>query len=200
MALGKKNKDQRSAVIQKGDGLILAQTAISPQSLDPLVFWTNHPDENTRVDLNEFALGVHVQPRFGAWNGPFTGRPQLIAELVPHLRERLQKLSTSSVDTYINSLRAWWRLFDGLEAQASSPQGEGSAPTIPLGASPSRSATRAGNGRFRIPSRSAEEYTACPGRARARWRLGAYAATRRPHRSGFSSGCGSPPTELSFRG
>ena len=122
MALGKKNKDQRSAVIQKGDGLILAQTAISPQSLDPLVFWTNHPDENTRVDLNEFALGVHVQPRFGAWNGPFTGRPQLIAELVPHLRERLQKLSTGSVDTYINSLRAWWRLFDGLEAQASSPQ------------------------------------------------------------------------------
>lgn len=124
MAISKKNKDQRSAVIQKGDGLVLAlaQTAISPQSLDPLVFWTNHADRNTRVDLNEFALGVHQRPKGGAWNGPFTGRPQLIIELAPYLRERLQKLSPHTVAHYLNSLRTWWRLFDGLEAQASSPQ------------------------------------------------------------------------------
>jgi hypothetical protein len=122
MAIGKKNKDQRSKVIQQGDGLVLAKTAISPQSDDPLVFWTNHPDENAMIDLNEFALGVHERPSVRSWNGPFTGRPQLIAELAPYVRKAVQGFAAKTVNHYSVSLRAWWRLFDAIEAQASSIQ------------------------------------------------------------------------------
>ncbi|MGA4196573.1 hypothetical protein ACI2VG_05750 [Ralstonia nicotianae] len=75
------------------------------------------------VDLSAFANG-QVKAR-GAnscgpgapWNGPFHGRPALIAEMAPAIYDHLVPLADKSVAQFMNSLRAWWRLFDALEAE-----------------------------------------------------------------------------------
>lgn len=123
MAIKKKIKDQRPSLIAEGGGLQLAEALDLPQSSDPLMFWTNHPTQNCEVDLREFATGKTERRRNGGiWKGPFAGRPQLIAELAPHIKARLQLLSPDSVKNTYDSLRIWWRLFDSLEDKAKTPQ------------------------------------------------------------------------------
>lgn len=78
MSIGKKNKDHlktRGGASQVPPG--------PPKSDDPLKFWTNHPTENTLVDLHPFADGEFQNPSpfgiaVGQWGGPYIGRPDLI--------------------------------------------------------------------------------------------------------------------------
>ncbi|MGC8209519.1 hypothetical protein [Ralstonia pseudosolanacearum] len=75
------------------------------------------------VDLSVFANG-QVKAR-GArssgpgapWNGPFQGRKALIEEMAPAIYDHLVPLAEKSVVQFMNALRAWWRLFDALEAE-----------------------------------------------------------------------------------
>lgn len=116
MSISKKNKDH----LKEHAGVALAAPFVAPKSDDPLRFWTNHPTENTLVDLHPFADGEFENPhplgsKTGTWGGPFTGRPQLIAELAPALEARCALRGSGSVKRYARALRVWWRLFDSLE-------------------------------------------------------------------------------------
>lgn len=92
-----------------------------PKSDDPLRFWTSHPTEKFLVDLHPFANGEFenpspIGPNSGAWGGPFTGRPNLIAEVTPAIQARCDLIEKSRVKSYLASLRTWWRLFDAIES------------------------------------------------------------------------------------
>lgn len=123
MSIEKKKKDHLSA--HAGVSLVL------PAALecdDPLKFWTNHRTENFLVDLNPFADGEFENPNprsptSGYWGGPFTGRPQLIAELAPAMSAHCVMLTKKTVEGCLGALRAWWRLFDTIEA-TSAPSGQ----------------------------------------------------------------------------
>src|SRR5574340_1238300 len=105
MSIDKKNKDH----LKEHAGVALAVPVIASKSDDPLRFWTNHPTEGTLVDLHPFADGEFKNPHpkgAGTWGGPFTGRPQLIAELAPALEARCAMIGSDSVKAYTVSLRA----------------------------------------------------------------------------------------------
>ncbi|WP_158515224.1 hypothetical protein [Paraburkholderia phytofirmans] len=90
---------------------------------DPLRFWTRHAHPQY-MDLTVFRDGEAHAPtgRGGTtWLGPFTGRPQLIAELAPAIRELCEYAAPSTASQYRYSLRAWWRLFDAVESSALQP-------------------------------------------------------------------------------
>jgi len=118
MSIGKKNKDHlkaRGGASQVPPGL--------PKSDDPLKFWTNHPTENTLVDLHPFADGEFQNPSpfgitVGQWGGPYIGRPDLILELAPAIQARCTLLRKRTIDEYLGALRAWWRLFDAIESDS----------------------------------------------------------------------------------
>lgn len=77
MSIEKKNKDH----LKEHRGVAPIPPAL-PKSKDPLQFWTNHPTENTLVDLRPFSDGEFERTASVTnWPGPFTGRPSLIAEL-----------------------------------------------------------------------------------------------------------------------
>lgn len=114
MSIGKKNKNH----LKGHGGVKLIAPILAPMSDDPLKFWTGHPTENIHVDLNSFAQGELENPRpfgKGYWAGPFTGRPQLVAELAPALQARFTLASSHTVGSYLTALRAWWRFFDSIE-------------------------------------------------------------------------------------
>ncbi|WP_205204881.1 site-specific integrase [Azonexus hydrophilus] len=116
MSIGKKNKDHLKA----HGNVSRVEQIVSLKSNDPLRFWTNHPTENTLVDLHPFAYGEVANPhplgpKAGVWGGAFTGRPNLIAELAPSIEARCVLLGSGSVKRYTSALRAWWRFFDHFE-------------------------------------------------------------------------------------
>ncbi|MFO1305356.1 MAG: hypothetical protein U1F54_16640 [Burkholderiales bacterium] len=114
MSVGKKNKDH----LKDHAGAALVAPAVALRGDDPLHFWTNHPTESAPFDLHPFADGEFKTPhpnQAGKWGGPFTGRPQLIAEIAPALEARCALLSPGSIKNYKRALRAWWRLFDNIE-------------------------------------------------------------------------------------
>jgi hypothetical protein len=93
----------------------------APQSGDPLVFWTQNENEPCEVNLHPFADGqndVNSSHRGGRKFIPFTGRPELILQLTPAIKESLWFAAKKTVDTYKNALREWWRVLDGVEAAA----------------------------------------------------------------------------------
>ncbi|WP_155630867.1 tyrosine-type recombinase/integrase [Burkholderia cepacia] len=72
------------------------------------------------MDLTVFQIGEQRRARNGGiWAGPFKGRPELIIELAPAIFDQLTPLAEKSVIQYLHSLRAWWRLFDSVEATTS---------------------------------------------------------------------------------
>lgn len=86
---------------------------------DPLIFLTT---ARTFVDLHPFANGEGERDGpSGTWLGPFKGRPELIRQLAPALHDRLLPLAKKSVSGMLNSLRAWWRIFDAAEAVGEPP-------------------------------------------------------------------------------
>ncbi|MGB4066217.1 MAG: hypothetical protein WBK19_20510 [Azonexus sp.] len=90
-----------------------------PDTDDPLRFWTQHPRENTLIDLHIFAEGQSEKPILaGLWSGPFSGRPRLIRQLTPVIQAELLGTAELTALEAIKSLRAWWRLLDAVEAAA----------------------------------------------------------------------------------
>jgi hypothetical protein len=82
---------------------------------DPLRFLTRHKKKPGFIDLTEFRDGQETAPR-GKWGGAFKGRPNLIAQIAPALREAYLTASKPTVTTVLTSLRTWWRLLDRIEA------------------------------------------------------------------------------------
>jgi hypothetical protein len=85
---------------------------------DPLHFWTHHPTDPVEVDLRVFRDGEHENPmgKGGQWAGTFSGRPALIEELAPVIREIIDYLTSDTVSNYTSMLRTWWRQFDLIES------------------------------------------------------------------------------------
>lgn len=118
MSIEKKNKDH----LKEHGGVALVSPAL-PKSEDPLQFWTNHPTENTLIDLRPFADGEFEKPNFVTnWPGALTGRPTLIEELAPAVEAVCAMRAKRTIEPHLTALRAWWRLFDAIEA-TSSPDG-----------------------------------------------------------------------------
>lgn len=115
MSIDKKNKNH----LKDHASVVLTIPMIAPKSDDPLRFWSNHPTENTLIDLHPFADGeFENQHPFGTgnWGGPYAGRPKLIADLAHAIQARLMLASPGTISSYLGALRAWWRLFDHIES------------------------------------------------------------------------------------
>lgn len=97
--------------------LVASGTTDAADAGDPLRFWTKHPKEPCLVDLTPFRDGQLHLPN-GRWGGPFRGRPTLIHQLAPALREIYLTAAEGTIGTVRSSLRFWWRLFDTMEAAA----------------------------------------------------------------------------------
>ena len=92
---------------------------------EPLRFWTKH-ENPTLVDLTVFSDGDDSHATGGRFIGGFTGRPELIQELAPALRNLMEYLAPRTVNQYQQGLRYWWRNFDFVELGASG----GANPTL----------------------------------------------------------------------
>lgn len=83
-----------------------------------LVFLTTHATSPYLFDLRLFVTGIteeeiakledHNQRRMKPWGA----RPELIQELLPHIREIYGTSPASSCKGVVDSLKWWWRLFD----------------------------------------------------------------------------------------
>ncbi len=117
MSIRKYKKDH----LKEHAGLALSSPARvdTPQSGDPLVFWTQHETEPCEVNLHPFASGQDKNPN---GRGPkfvaFTGRPELIRQLAPAIEDALSYAAKKTVESYKFSLREWWRVLDAVEAAA----------------------------------------------------------------------------------
>jgi len=104
-----------------GVELVELEPPALPEHRDLLKFWTEHPTENMLVDLTLFAEGEVERPRGATenqWRGPFTGRPQLIRQLAPAIKEISFGYSNESVRSLYAAFRGWWRLLDAVENEA----------------------------------------------------------------------------------
>ena len=88
---------------------------------DPLKFFTRHETKPYFVDLTSLSSGQtsSKNSRDADWNGPYSGRPTLIQELAPAIRDKLLFAADISVIKHISHLQWWWRLLDELESQSS---------------------------------------------------------------------------------
>lgn len=92
----------------------------TPESGDPLVFWTQHEKEPCEVNLHPIATG-HKEVRAqggGRKMIPFGARPRLIYQLAPAIKEILLYSPKLSVAAHLNALRSWFRILDEVEAAA----------------------------------------------------------------------------------
>lgn len=112
MSIENKRKDH----IASHSGIKIVELATKPKSDDPLRFWTDHPTEKSLVDLHVFADGESDNPGNSPWSGPFSGRPELIAELAPAIKARLAFATQGTCRNYTFALRSFWRVFDRVEA------------------------------------------------------------------------------------
>lgn len=101
--------------------MAVPETNDLPETGNLLKFWTKHATKKMLVDLSVFRDGQLVNPNNGGgglWRGPFTGRPELIAQLAPTMREMTEFMSSATNQQYLSSLRSWWHLLDSVEASA----------------------------------------------------------------------------------
>ena len=119
MSIRTHNKDHLKE--HAGVTLAVPVRANSPESSDPLVFWTQHEKEPCEVNLHPFATGQEKsnQKTGGGRNFiPFTGRPALIRQLTPAIEEALSYVAKGTFKSCMHALRAWWRILDEVEAAA----------------------------------------------------------------------------------
>ena len=116
MSIRKYNKDHLKE--HAGVTLTVLVRVDAPESGDPLVFWTQHDKQPCEVNLHPFSTGQDNHPRGGSNFIPFSGRSELIRQLAPTIEENLLWLAEVSVDSFLNSLRDWWRVLDSVEAAA----------------------------------------------------------------------------------
>lgn len=98
----------------------IESTDSKPENQNPLVFWTLHDTKACLVDLTDLALGQARPKKAGLeerWSGPYTGRPSLIDELAPAIREKLVWAAERTCQGLVANLKSWWRLFDDMERE-----------------------------------------------------------------------------------
>lgn len=98
--------------------VLVSAGVVTPTPTDELVFWTQHTTKPAQVDLREFAAGKHHKRMGYANEKTFTGRPQLIKEFLPLLKEKLQYAPKTTVAVSLSWLRYWWALMDSVEESA----------------------------------------------------------------------------------
>ncbi|MBY0368836.1 MAG: hypothetical protein K2X12_21570 [Burkholderiaceae bacterium] len=111
---------------------IVATSNPGQSDSDPLLFWTEHPTKPLPIDLRRFATGVREEDLKGnaksQWTGDFTGRPELIADLLPAIKEEWRLLhSESHRNNRLQTLRTWWRVLDEAERGDQTSQAMGSS-------------------------------------------------------------------------
>lgn len=85
-------------------------------SENPYIFWTKHPKNPMRVNLEIFRDGEQQRATpGGSWSGAISGRPELIAQLLPVLKELIEFAAVNTVEKYYHSFRTWWRIFDSVD-------------------------------------------------------------------------------------
>lgn len=85
----------------------------------PLKFWTQHATKPFLVDLTDLTVGQESPKKPGLenrWLGGYSGRPSLVQELLPAIKEKLMWASDRTCAGCIADLKHWWRLFDEMEA------------------------------------------------------------------------------------
>jgi len=85
----------------------------------PLRFWTQHARKACLVDLSDLELGQDKPKKPGLedrWLGGYSGRPTLIHELLPAIKEKLMFATEKTCRGRVADLKMWWRLFDEMEA------------------------------------------------------------------------------------
>ncbi|WP_157778358.1 hypothetical protein [Massilia violaceinigra] len=85
-------------------------------TLDPLRFWTRHSTKSIMVDLTSFHTGAKQEAVTGRWSGRYSGRPALIAEIAPVLKELVEYAAANTISQYLHALRKWWRALDIAES------------------------------------------------------------------------------------
>lgn len=115
MSIRQSNKDHlRELAPQLAPVAAITQSELADE--DPLFFVTRHAMKPCSVDLHVFSDGqAHSRSNGPNWRGGFTGRPELILELAPAIKDRLIAASEATCTKYIKDLRAWWRLLDSFE-------------------------------------------------------------------------------------
>lgn len=116
----KKSKISKDHLPLRGTELLLIESREVLHNTDnPLRFWTQHATKPCLVDLVDFEVGQQT-PKAGPfqhrWGGAYSGRPSLIRELLPAIKEKLMYATEKSCMGFISCLRRWWRLFDEVEA------------------------------------------------------------------------------------
>lgn len=103
---------------------IVSAGAISSGHLDndeEFCFWTLHPKNAAYVDLSILATGYDPSTRTGRGSAgrKFSGRPELLRQLMPSIRLSWLGYSEVSAGDNLRSLRRWWCLLDTVEAKNS---------------------------------------------------------------------------------
>lgn len=91
---------------------------VVPESDDPLIFWTRNETYPAQINLHSLATGKATGDRCNVNFIPYTGRPDLIRQLAPAIKDFLLAARPKTVDNCISSLRAWWRVLDAVEDAA----------------------------------------------------------------------------------
>lgn len=98
---------------KKGHGVpSLSLTANSEFPIDPLHFITKHPQKPCVVDLRPFVNGVSANENKRLKRESFTGRPQLLHEILPAIVQLTWHAPKHTVEWHLKALRVYWRLFD----------------------------------------------------------------------------------------
>lgn len=119
MSIRNYNKDHLAE--HAGVSLAGAEEVNAPESGDPLVFWTKHETEPVEVNLHPFSTGQNQTGNTAGGGNkfiPFTGRPRLILQVAPAIKEAVLYAAKQTVVSYLNALREWWRILDAVEASA----------------------------------------------------------------------------------
>lgn len=82
----------------------------------PLVFATRHPEKPGVLDLRSLAEGETSNVK--NWGGDYQGRPELIAELAPHVYALHIGSPEGTTINVVRALKSYWRLLDSLDSIA----------------------------------------------------------------------------------
>jgi len=119
--------------LRDAPALALVNQEPASNDSDPLIFWNSHPKKRTLIDLTGFRDGRLEETKNGAARvEPFKGRPELIFEMAPIIKDHVEALAGKSVYQILASLRSWWRILDRIEHDF--PEEQPISSTLQLGA------------------------------------------------------------------
>lgn len=120
MILRTRNKDHR----QESGGIPVSTTIYSDTGIDDVLrFWVQNPLKSIKVDLTVFSSGWDGPAPSPNWKGNFSGRPGLIEQLAPAIKEILTGFKGDTIKEKIVILRSWWRVLDAVDAAVAGTSG-----------------------------------------------------------------------------